>query len=160
MGYLLGPTLTPRLFMPNLAQVLKSEIVRLARREMRPEIQGLRKAVTTHRSEIAALKRRIQSLERELNEVRKTKSASVVAPAATPSTETGERFSAKALLAQRKRLGLSAHDVGLLVGTSSQSIYNWEQGAAKPRAQYLPALLALKTLRKQDAAELVAARKS
>jgi hypothetical protein len=35
------------------------------------------------------------------------------------------RFSAKGPAAQRKRLGLSAQEIGLLVGTSGQSIYNW-----------------------------------
>jgi hypothetical protein len=31
----------------------------------------------------------------------------------------------RGLATRRKPLGLSAHDVGLLVGTCSQSVYNW-----------------------------------
>ena len=32
---------------------------------------------------------------------------------------------------------------GLLIGASAQSIYNWEEGKARPRAQHLPAIFAL-----------------
>jgi hypothetical protein len=49
--------------MPNIANILKSEISRLARKEMRENSDGLRKAVAAHRAEIAALKRRVQALE-------------------------------------------------------------------------------------------------
>ncbi len=62
------------------------------------------------------------------------------------------RFTAKGLASQRRRLGLSALDCGLLVGASGQSIYNWEEGKARPRAKHLSAIAALRTLGKKDAA--------
>ena len=46
--------------MPNIASVFKDEIVRVARKEIRNELAALKKASTTHRAEIAALKRRAQ----------------------------------------------------------------------------------------------------
>jgi hypothetical protein len=45
--------------MPNIATILKAEILRLARKEVRSEVEGLKKASTLYRSEIAALKRRV-----------------------------------------------------------------------------------------------------
>ena len=108
--------------MPNVASILKSEIMRIARKEIRAEVESLKKSVTSHRSEIAALKRRSEALEKELKRVHK----SVPQPGSAPIENTGKanRFSAKRLAAQRQRLGLSADAVGLLVGTSGQSIYN------------------------------------
>lgn len=137
--------------MPNIASILKSEISRVARREVRVEIVGLKKAVSTCRAEIATLKRRTQALEQELR--RASKASAKVAPlvAAEVSSKT-PRFSAKGLASQRKRLGLSAHECGLLLGASGQSIYNWEEGKARPRAKHLPAIRALKTLGKKEAA--------
>ena len=104
--------------MPNVASILKSEIMRIARKEIRAEVESLKKSVTSHRSEIAALKRRSEALEKEWKRVHK----SVPQPASAPIEETGKaiRFSAKRLAAQRQRLGLSADAVGLLVGTSGQ----------------------------------------
>jgi len=61
------------------------------------------------------------------------------------------RFSAKGLQAQRKRLSLSAEEVGLLVGASGQSVYNWESGSARPRQKHLSAIAALRTLGKKSA---------
>ena len=144
--------------MPNVASILKSEIMRIARKEIRAEVESLKKSVTSHRSEIAALKRRSEALEKELKRVHK----SAPQPESAPIEETGKaiRFSAKRLAAQRQRLGLSADAVGLLVGTSGQSVYNWEAGKARPRASHLPAIAALRTLSKTQAADILASRKT
>jgi DNA-binding transcriptional regulator YiaG len=85
----------------------------------------------------------------------KTRAKAVPIEAQAPSAQT-LRFSAKGLASQRRRLGLSALDIGLLVGTSGQSIYNWEEGTARPRAKYLPAIAALRTMGKKEAAERLA----
>jgi hypothetical protein len=44
--------------MPNLATLLKNEISRVARKEQRGESLALKKSVSAHRADIAALKRR------------------------------------------------------------------------------------------------------
>jgi DNA-binding transcriptional regulator YiaG len=60
------------------------------------------------------------------------------------------RFSAKGLAGHRKRLGLSAGDLGLLLGVSTQTIYNWEGGKARPHRRFLPTLVALRTVGKKE----------
>ena len=70
------------------------------------------------------------------------------------------RFSAKGLASHRKRLGLSAHDCGILLGASGQSIYKWEDGKARPRAKHLPAIAALRTLGKKQAEALLESRRN
>jgi transcriptional regulator with XRE-family HTH domain len=52
----------------------------------------------------------------------------------------------------RKRLGLSAADLGLLLGVSALSVYKWEQGKARPRAKYLEAIADLRGIGKREAA--------
>ena len=143
--------------MPNIASVLKSEIVRVARKEIRSEVEGLKKAAGAFRSEIAALKRRTQSLEQELR--RLGKALPRRAPVAIDESAKSLRFSAKGLASQRQRLGLSADDCGRLLGASGQSVYNWEAGKARPRASHLPAIAALRTLGKKQAAAVLASRK-
>lgn len=126
----------------NLATALKSEISRIARKEVKSEIQQLRKASTQYRSDIAALKRRVADLERAVG--RTSKSGSFKAPPLATAAERPLRmtFSPTGLFAQRKRLGISAQELGVLVGVSGQSIYKWEQGKTKPRAIQLLALRA------------------
>ena len=143
--------------MPNIASALKSEISRIARKEVKAEVLTLRKSAASHRKEIAELKRRAQTLEQLLRRLGQTKTPQP-SPAAANDESGVHRFSAKGLLTHRKRLGLSASEVGVLMGTSSQTIYNWEQGKARPQASHLAAIAALRTLGKKQAAAIVASR--
>jgi DNA-binding transcriptional regulator YiaG len=141
--------------MPNIASLLKTEISRVARKEVRADTMGLKKTLGVYRAEIAALKRRAQALEFELRRLSKAHAkAAPVEVQAQPAQKL--RFTAKGLAAQRRRLGLSAQDCGLLVGASGQSIYNWEDGKARPQARHLPAIAALRTLGKKEAASRLA----
>jgi DNA-binding transcriptional regulator YiaG len=141
--------------MPNIASILKSEIARVARKEVRGETMGLKQAVGACRAGIAALKRRTEVLEKELRRLsRASAKAEPIAASEVPSKTL--RFSAKGLASQRQRLALSAHDCGLLVGASGQSIYNWEQGKARPQARHLPAVASLRTMGKRQAAARLA----
>ena len=146
--------------MTNLATVLKTEVARLARKELRAHIDGLKKSVAGYRSEIAALKKRVSELEKQL--ARSERSAKRQAPAAAPeeggdASGTPLRFRAAGMAANRKRLGLSAADFGKLVGATGQSVYSWEAGKSKPRAENLAAIAALRGIGKREAAERLAA---
>jgi DNA-binding transcriptional regulator YiaG len=142
--------------MPNVASILKDEIVRLARKELRHETAGLKKASAQYRSDIAALKRRVVELEKQLSRAEgKAPSKGTAEPA--PEQASTVRFSAKGLATQRQRLGLSAAEVGGLLGVSAQSIYNWEAGKTRPRQQQLVALASLRGMGKRQAKALIAA---
>ncbi|MBS0599368.1 MAG: helix-turn-helix transcriptional regulator [Rhodoferax sp.] len=142
--------------MPNIATVLKEEIARVARKELRAATDSLKKSSSQHRSDLASIKRRLASAEKEIKKLRKAAGASGRAGARASQEESGEggrafRFSAKGLAAQRQRLGLSAAQVALLLGVSGQSIYKWEAGAAKPRASQFAAISKLRTMGKREA---------
>jgi DNA-binding transcriptional regulator YiaG len=138
-------------FMANIASLLKTEISRVARKEVRAETLSLKKAVGVYRTEIAALKRRAQALELALRRLSKAHAkAAPVEEHEQPAQKL--RFTPKGLASQRRRLGLSALDCGLLVGASGQSIYNWEEGKARPQARHLSAIATLRTLGKKEAA--------
>ena len=146
--------------MSNVASVLKEEIARVARREIRRETSSLKKSSTVHRSEIAALKRRVLELEGQLRRLGRAGKSAKPTAANEDSVSPGTRFSAKGMAAQRRRLGLSAAECGLLIGASSQSIYNWEEGKVRPRAQHLPAIYALRNLGRRQANEILETRKA
>jgi len=136
--------------MANIASLLKTEIVRLARKEVRKEVQALRKASTTHRREIAALKRANAALER------RAKLLARRAPAAAGKAEQEEpqsknRFSAKGLRSMRTRLDLSADQLAKLLGVSMQSVYNWERKVAVPRASQIASIAGLRSVGKKEA---------
>lgn len=135
--------------MSTFANQLKSEISRLAKKEVRAEIQALKKASVQYRSEIAALKKRVAGLEAQIKRQAKGK-----APALVKSSEddVGKslRFRVDGFAALRKKLGLSAAEMAKLLGVSAQSVYHWETGKSKPRASQLHAIAAVRKMGKKD----------
>lgn len=136
--------------MPNIAAALKSEIARVARKQIRAETSSLKMAVTSHRHEIAALKKHIQDLERRLKKV-----GGAPRPAASEDAHEGPakqlRFSASRFASQRKKLGLSAANMAKLLGVSSLSVYKWETGQTRPRRAQLEAIATVRGIGKREA---------
>jgi len=142
--------------MPNIASVLKAEIARVARKEVRGDTQQLKKSSAQARTDIAALKRRLLGLEQQLKRLAKA-GGSKGLPSAAKEDASHLRFSAKGLAAQRNRLKLSAAEFALLLGVSAQSIYKWEAGKARPRASQLPMISSLRKIGKREATARLAA---
>lgn len=156
--------------MPNLADTLKAEIARIARKELKGELQFLRKAVAHQRGEIAALKREIKALQssgrrlqRDLNRPARPP-ARATAPEAPETPETPRRrgrqpapYSAAAFAATRQRLGLTQAQMGRLLGVSPLSIYKWETGQVMPRAAPLAKIADLKKMGVREARRRIAA---
>lgn len=138
--------------MSNIGTILKSEISRVARKEVRGETQALKKSVSQYRSQIADLKRRMQALEQQIK--RLGKATAKAAPAQTEEEGAANlRFSAKGLAAQRRRLGLSAASVAKLLGVSTLSVYKWESGKTRPRAKQIEAIATLRGMGKREVAQ-------
>ena len=138
--------------MNALINALKSEIARVARKELKDELLSLRKATTAHRSEIAALKRDIKALQSQLRANAKVVKA--VMPARAAEARVAGRkahFSAERFAAQRARLGLTQAQMAQLLGASALSVYKWESGKVQPRAAQLARIVALRGLGKRAA---------
>lgn len=143
--------------MANIASVLKAEITRVARKQARAEVEMLRKASAQHRGAIAALRREVALLRKELRTARRRLAAGGgAAPAVADGGAPARRFSASRLSAHRAKLALSAADYGRLVGMSGATIYNWEQGKSRPNADQLNKLAAARRLSRRGALEYLA----
>jgi DNA-binding transcriptional regulator YiaG len=141
--------------MANLAGAIKEEIRRLAKKEIKNETAATKQAVAQYRREIASLKRQFRDQERKLAFLQNRERRRLEKPAAGAASEPaaeGVRFSARSVKAQRDRLDLSAADYALLVGVSPLTIYNWEKGKSRPRAEQLAALVAVRGIGKREAA--------
>ncbi|MBN8745881.1 MAG: hypothetical protein J0I65_00035, partial [Variovorax sp.] len=125
--------------MTNIASALKAEIARVARKEIRAEIEGLKKASAQQRTVIAQLRRELALLQKALKEGQRLAAAQArAAGRASSSSEpvgsieddgTPRRFSAKRLAAHRTKLGLSAADYGKLVAISGATIQLLKNGS-------------------------------
>ncbi|MGE5239021.1 MAG: helix-turn-helix domain-containing protein [Chloroflexota bacterium] len=136
--------------MPNVATVLKSEISRLARKEVRGSIEGLRKASAQSQKSIAELKRRLSELERKLAAVEKAVSRDIPSEASEQAAAAG-KFFAKGLHSHRKRLKLSATEYGQLIGVTGQTVYRWEHRKGRPRQHQMASLLEIRRIGRREA---------
>lgn len=118
--------------MPNIAALLKSEISRVARKEIKTQVDALTHAARASRREVVALKRRVLELERKLARSERTVSKLLPRPMeAEPAGGKGPRVTAKGLGSLRRRLDLSAADFGRLVGASGLSVYVGHGGTSR-----------------------------
>lgn len=150
--------------MANLAQALKDEITRLARKEVRQHLATPKKLQAQHRRDIAELKRQIADLERRLVYLEKQEKRRIdQGPAVVEKIiiqegdaeavdgRTAPRFQARGLRSHREKLGLSAADYGALVGVSGLTVYNWEKEKSKPRQAQIAKLVEVRQLGKREA---------
>jgi len=137
--------------MADLAGALKEEIRRLARKEIRAETGTTKQAVAQYRREIAKLKRQVQEQQKKIAFLEGQERKRLEEPLAAEEATEGVRFSARSVKSQRERLGFSAADYAKLVGVSSLTIYNWEQGKTRPRKEQLAALVAVRGIGKREA---------
>jgi DNA-binding transcriptional regulator YiaG len=137
--------------MPNFAAMMKEEIRRLARSEIRAAIKGLRRIVAQHRRDLAALKRLAPRLEKSVAFLEGQERSRVAEPQVSAKAAEKARFSAKWLRAHRERIKLSAEQYARLVGVSGLTIYNWELGRAKPSEGKRAALFAIRGIGRREA---------
>lgn len=149
--------------MSTFATSLKSEIARVARKELKDELLSLRKSATTHRSEIAALKRDVKAL---MVALRATQRA-LPKPEAVPAKEQGasatrtqtsktQGFDAASFAALRQSFGITQAQMATLVEASPLSVYKWESGKVTPRAAQLERIQAVMKMGKRAVANRLA----
>lgn len=146
--------------MTTFSNAFRSEVVRMARKELKPELQGMRKALTSHRSEIAALKREVKTLTSQLKAAQRlVKTPAPQAEEEVPPARKGGRkwvFKPEALAAKRAEFGISAKDMAKLLQAGLASVNRWETGKAHPRAAQLERIYEVLGLGKRKALALLA----
>jgi len=143
--------------MPNFSQVLKAEIARISRKEVKSSVNPLRSAAFTLRITAASLKRRVASLEAETKRLIATQNALLKKANESALTQgAGEklRITSRTIKALRKNLGVSQNSLAVLLGVSGHAVYLMEQKnrRLKLRAGTLSKLLALRGIGKREAA--------
>ncbi|OGV56138.1 MAG: hypothetical protein A2X49_14625 [Lentisphaerae bacterium GWF2_52_8] len=136
--------------MPNIAVVLKEEILRLARKEVKTALGSAHETIASLRKANTESKKRIAELEKQLAALVKRVGMDKQPAAPSPESLEGARVSAGSIGRLRKRLHLSRSKMAKLLGVNANSIYLWELGRATPRAQAKAKILQLRSMGKRD----------
>ncbi len=140
--------------MPDIAKAFKEEIQRLARKEIKAAVGGLRKDSAALKRAVADHKRRLARLERENRrlstdfEKRRKESVKV-----TDTEVERARITGKIIRAIRSKLGLSQAELAQLLAVNPQTVYQWEhkEGRLAFRGNAKAAVVEVRKLTKQEA---------
>lgn len=136
--------------MTDIASALKAEISRLARKELRAQLEPFKKSAAQSKAQIATLREEVSALKAQLRAM--GKQARGVAGPSTQQVQKAsrQRFTAQGFATMRSHLGLSCAEMGKLIGASDQSVRKWEEGTAKPREKFQQAIFELRGVGKRE----------
>ncbi len=140
--------------MGKVEAIIKSEIIRLAKREMRRVATPLKKEVWALKSTVSQLRKTVFNLERFVSLQRKEWEKKPPLQAPPEEVETS-RLSPKLIRSLRRRLGLSQRDLARLAGVTPLAVYQWESGVFKPAKEKKSVLVALRKLGRREAKKLL-----
>jgi DNA-binding XRE family transcriptional regulator len=151
--------------MNTFSNAFRAEVVRMAHKELKPELQGMRKAITGHRSEIAALKREVKSLTSQLKSAQRQ--PKVGGGAASDQPKVSKRaareefvFAPEMLAQMRNALGATQLQMAALLAVSPLTYSRWEKGQAQPRTKQLAKIEELVNMGPAKAAKMRQAAKA
>lgn len=132
--------------MTNVATVLRKEMQRLARAEVKALLTAEKKEVAELRKRVAAQDKQIARLATAL---KKRGANGARAPAVRRSVEPvvvdGLKWRSDSVRATRKLLGLTQREFADRVGVSQISVSFWETGRTTPRPKQQAKILALRS---------------
>lgn len=135
--------------MPKFANQSKGEVSRPAKKKVKDRTRSLKKAFAAFPSEMACIERLLTELDVLLKKMNKETSRSKAVERSEDNSGVRLRFRAAGFATLRKKLGISAAEMGKLLEVSAQSVYNWETGKTKPRASQLEAISTVRKMGKR-----------
>jgi DNA-binding transcriptional regulator YiaG len=146
--------------MGKLDTILKSEIVRLSKREMRKVTVPLGRDVRSLKSTDSQLRRTVSLLEKVAARQESEMASERSRLQAAPEEVKKARFSPRLIRLLRKRLSITQRELAALAGVTVGAIYQWEQGLFEPRDDKKRALVALRKLGRREVKRLLGEKKT
>ncbi len=132
--------------MGKLEGMIRSEIVRLAKREVRKISLPLGKEVRSLKGTLSQLRKTMQSVQRfAAQKEAESRKQKIVLESPTEEI-TGSRFSPRLIRTLRKRLGITQKELAQLLEVTVGAIHQWEGGKFEPRDQKKGMMIALRKM--------------
>jgi DNA-binding transcriptional regulator YiaG len=140
--------------MAKIEGVIKAEIMRLAKREVRAVFRPLKREVWQMSTKLSNLSKGFASLNRMAKELHLEEAKPKLE--ATPEEVKVSRLTPERISRLRKKLGISQRELGILTGATIGAVLSWEKGKFRPRGEKKAALVALRKLKKREVKKLLA----
>ena len=115
--------------------IIKAEIVRLAKRELKKSFGPLNQDVRALKGTLSQLRKTVTGLQRFAAQQEKERRGQRVPLEAPPEEVKKARFSPRLIKSLRKHLGVTQREMATLAGVTVGAIYQWEKGMFEPRGE-------------------------
>ena len=146
--------------MGKLEAIIKSEIVRLAKMEMRKISVPLKRDVFQLKRALSQLRRAVLTLDRVMARQQKALGERKVPLEASPEEVKLSRFSPRLIRSLRKQLGISQKELAVLTGVTVGAVHLWESGKFRPKQEKKKVLVALRKLGRREVRKLLDERRA
>ena len=140
--------------MGKLEGIIKDEIIRLAKREMRMHFVRLRRDVRSLKIIASQLRKSVLIL-RTFVSLREKQMGPQPVPEVTPEDMKKARFSPRLIKSLRKHLGVSQREMAKLAGVTVTAVFQWEKGKFEPKDEKKKILVGLRKLGRREARQLL-----
>ncbi len=146
--------------MGKLDATIKTEIMRLAKRELRKVSVPLKREVRSLKITVSQLRKAIAPLERFATDQQKVLAKRVIRLEVSAEELKKSRLSPRLIKALRKKLGITQKELAILVGVTIGAAHQWETGKFTPKPEKKAALVALRKLGRTEVKKLLEAKGS
>jgi DNA-binding transcriptional regulator YiaG len=146
--------------MGKVEGIIKSEIVRLAKREIRKISVPLGRDVWSLRSALSQLRKAVLMLQRITASQQKELEKRKVPLEATPEEIKVSRFSPRLIRSLRGHLGITQRELAILTGVTVGAAHHWESGKFKPNMKKKAVMVALRKLGRREVRKLLEEKSS
>jgi len=144
--------------MGKVESIIKSEILRLAKRETKKSFIPLTRDIRVLKGTVSQLRKAVLSLQRFAAQQEKALRGQKIPLEAAPEEVKKARFSPRLIKSLRKHLGVSQKEMASLAGVTVGAIFQWEKGIFEPRAEKKRILVALRKLGRREARKILEER--
>jgi DNA-binding transcriptional regulator YiaG len=141
--------------MGKVEGIIKSEIVRLAKREVRKISVPLGRDVWSLKSAVSQLRKAVLTLQRITTHHQKELEKGEMPLEAAPEEVKVSRFSPRLIRSLRGHLGITQKELAVLTGVTVGAVHLWESGQFKPSEKKKAVMVALRKLGRREVRKLL-----
>jgi len=146
--------------MGKVEGIIKSEIVRLAKREIRKISIPLGRDVWSLKSAVSQLRKAVLTLQRITASQQKELEKRKVPLEASAEEIKVSRFSPRLIRSLRGHLGITQRELAILTGVTVGAAHHWESGKFRPNMKKKAVMVTLRKLGRREVRKLLEEKSS
>ena len=141
--------------MSDIKAVLREMVIRLAKHEVNIKVRPLENKIKELNLAGRQMQKIVDRQQNEISALSKNIPSDDKIKTLPPEVLEKSRLSPKLISVLRKKLKLTGHEFAKLLGASTNSVFLWESGRAKPSPAYRAKIISLRSMCKRKIKQIL-----